>query len=129
MGEDRRNGRRRAKPDGSVPEPNLSTPARPASHARILVVVKRIPRGRVATYGQVAALAGFARQPRLAGYALRHASDEVPWHRVVNAQGTISPRAQSDSVRRQQLLLQAEGVRFDEHGRLSLRRYQWRPRR
>ena len=53
----------------------------------------------------------------------------VPWHRVVNAQGTISPRAHSDSVRRQELLLQAEGVRFDEQGRLSLRKYQWRPRR
>jgi methylated-DNA-protein-cysteine methyltransferase-like protein len=119
-------GRSRFAP---LPRRNLLTPDRPASHARILAVVRRIPRGRVATYGQVAALAGLPRQPRLAGYALRHADDMVPWHRVVNAQGTISPRAQSDSVRRQQLMLQAEGIRFDGNGRLSLRKYQWRPGR
>jgi methylated-DNA-protein-cysteine methyltransferase related protein len=91
-------------------------------------VVRRIPRGRVATYGQVAALAGLPRQPRLAGYALRHAADEVPWHRVVNAEGKISPRAASDSVRVQRALLEAEGVGFGLEGRIPLERYQWRPR-
>jgi methylated-DNA-protein-cysteine methyltransferase-like protein len=100
---------------------------RPSScHARILAVVRQIPRGRVATYGQVAALAGFPRQPRLAGYALRHADDTVPWHRVVNAAGRISPRAESESARLQQKLLEAEGVRFDGEGRIPLRRYRWR---
>jgi methylated-DNA-protein-cysteine methyltransferase-like protein len=83
----------------------------------------------VATYGQVARLAGFARQPRLAGYALRHADDSVPWHRVVNASGGISPRAQSDSVPLQRVLLEAEGVGFDAKGRISLRKHQWRPKR
>jgi methylated-DNA-protein-cysteine methyltransferase related protein len=98
------------------------------SHERILGVVRRIPRGRVATYGQVATLAGFPRQPRLAGYALRHAEDGIPWHRVVNAEGRISPRAASDSVRVQRALLEAEGVRFGLDGRVSLKRCQWRPR-
>jgi methylated-DNA-protein-cysteine methyltransferase related protein len=100
-----------------------------SAHTSILAVVRRIPAGRVATYGQIAKLAGLARQPRLAGYALRHAPDDVPWHRVINAQGRISLRAQSDSVRRQRKLLEAEGVRFDPNERIDLRRFQWRPRR
>ena len=95
---------------------------------RILAVVKRVPYGRVATYGMVAELAGYHRQPRLAGYALRHADDSVPWHRIVNARGEISPRAQSDSVRLQRKLLQMEGIPFDEAGRIDLRRYRWRAR-
>ena len=98
------------------------------SHERILAVVRRIPRGRVATYGQIAGLAGFPRQPRLVGYALRHAEDGVPWHRVVNAEGRISARAASESVRVQRRLLEAEGIRFDPTGRIDLRRQTWRPR-
>ncbi len=101
---------------------------RESTHARILAVVRRIPRGRVATYGQVAALAGFARQPRLAGYALRHADDTVPWHRVINAQGRISGRADPDAIPRQRGLLLAEGVVFGAGGAIDLRRFQWRPR-
>ena len=98
------------------------------SHERILAVVRRIPRGRVATYGQIAGLAGFPRQPRLVGYALRHAEDGVPWHRVVNAEGRISVRAASESVSVQRAVLEAEGVRFDLTGRVDLRRQTWRPR-
>src|SRR3546814_5058266 len=61
-------------------------------HARIWAVIKRIPRGKVATYGQVAAEAGFVKQPRLTAQALRHAPDELklPWYRVINAQGKLS---------------------------------------
>ena len=102
--------------------------AGPSSHRKILAVVRRIPRGRVATYGQIATLAGFPRQPRLGGYALRHADDDLPWHRVVNARGELSPRAQSDSVPVQRARLVAEGVRFDDRGRIDLRRFCWRPR-
>ena len=98
------------------------------SHERILAVVRRIPRGRVATYGQIAGLAGFPRQPRLVGYALRHAEDGVPWHRVVNTEGRISVRAASESVSVQRAVLEAEGVRFDLTGRIDLRRQTWRPR-
>jgi methylated-DNA-protein-cysteine methyltransferase-like protein len=98
------------------------------THLRILSVVRRVPYGRVATYGMVAELAGFPRQPRLAGYALRHADDSVPWHRIVNARGEISPRAQSDSVHLQRKLLEMEGITFNEAGRIDLKRYRWRPR-
>ncbi|HVD60069.1 MAG TPA: MGMT family protein [Gemmatimonadaceae bacterium] len=98
-------------------------------HQRIHDVVSRIPRGRVATYGQIARLAGLPRQPRLVGYAL-HAlpvGTRVPWQRVVNAQGGISTGKGNDS--RQRLLLEKEGVRFDARGRISLDSFQWRPRR
>ena len=87
----------------------------------------------MATYGQIAALAGLPRQPRLAGYALHGLPDgsTVPWHRVVNAQGRISPRASGplaggETIQRK--LLEREGVRFDALGRIDLSRYQWKPR-
>jgi methylated-DNA-protein-cysteine methyltransferase-like protein len=107
----------------------VSAGATSPSFGRILAVVRRIPRGRVATYGQVAALAGFPRQPRLAGYALRHSDATVPWHRVVNAWGRISTRADTESARVQRILLVGEGVRFSAGGELDLARYGWRPRR
>lgn len=91
--------------------------------------MRRIPRGRVATYGQVAALAGLPRQPRLVGYAL-HAlrGERVPWQRVINARGEISPRALPGAEAGQRPLLEDEGVDFDSRGRVSLARFQWRPR-
>ena len=96
---------------------------------RIYAVVRRIPRGRVATYGQVARLAGMARQARQVGYALNRLPDEsdVPWHRVINARGEISPRAIPDDGRFQRILLQGEGVRFSAAGRIPLDRYLWQP--
>lgn len=98
--------------------------------ARLMAVVTRIPRGRVASYGQVAELAGLPGQARQVGYALRAlpADTRVPWHRVVNAGGTLSPRADPDAVRWQRHRLAAEGVRFDAAGRIELERYRWRPR-
>lgn len=95
--------------------------------ARIQAVVRRIPRGRVATYGQVAGLAGIPRGARQVGYAL-HALPQgtvVPWHRVINAAGRISlPPEQGGFEQRLRLL--AEGVTVTEAGRVSLPRYQWR---
>jgi len=102
-----------------------------STHQSILAVVRRIPRGRVATYGQVAALAGLARQPRLVGYAM-HAlpsGTTVPWHRVINARGMVSIRSDGVASLSQRLLLEREGVQFDGRGRVSLERYQWRPTR
>lgn len=100
------------------------------AYERIYAVVRRIPRGRVATYGQVARLAGLAGRARQVGYALHALPDgsRVPWQRVVNAAGRASPRAAPgwDAVQRQ--LLEREGVRFDASGRTELARYQWRPR-
>ena len=96
---------------------------------RIYAVVRRIPRGRVATYGQVARLAGVANGARQVGYAL-HALREgttVPWFRVLNARGASSLRNGGDVTQR--LLLEREGVRFDAGGRVSLDFHGWRPRR
>ena len=88
--------------------------------------MRRIPRGRVATYGQVAALAGLPGAARQVGYAL-HAlpagADDVPWQRVVNAKGEVSPRAEPGADDEQRALLEAEGVRFDRRGKIDLVRY------
>jgi methylated-DNA-protein-cysteine methyltransferase-like protein len=100
------------------------------TYERIYTVVRRIPRGRVATYGQVALLARMPRRARQVGYAL-HALTEaqrVPWHRVVNAKGAISPRSEPGYDHLQRALLEREGVRFDDGGRIALDRYLWRPR-
>ncbi|PTU31537.1 MGMT family protein [Stenotrophobium rhamnosiphilum] len=88
---------------------------------------KKIPRGRVSTYGQIAREAGFPNHPRLAGYALKHIPDnmKVPWHRVMNAQGKISLPADSESHALQKNLLEAEGVLFLK-GKVDLVRYGWR---
>jgi len=101
-----------------------------SSYPRIYAVVSRIPRGRVATYGQVATLAGLPRQARLVGYAMHSlpADSDVPWHRVVNAAGKISIR--SDGLGHDELqaqLLRREGVRFVEDA-IPLRKYLWQPR-
>jgi methylated-DNA-protein-cysteine methyltransferase related protein len=100
-------------------------------HQRIHAVVRGIPRGRVATYGQVAALAGLPGQSRLVGYALHRGAEdgkETPWHRVVNARGEISARrAAEGSEALQRRLLRAEGVRFGPGERIDLERYRWEP--
>lgn len=97
-------------------------------HARIHDVVSRIPRGRVATYGQVARLAKLPGQARLVGYALHAvpAGANLPWQRVVNAKGEIS--LPGESAKRQRNLLEREGVRFDSRDRIPLASFQWRPR-
>jgi methylated-DNA-protein-cysteine methyltransferase-like protein len=103
---------------------------RDRAYARIYAVVRQIPQGRVATYGQVAALAGMPGQARQVGYALHALPDdeEVPWHRVINAQGRVSTRAEpfEESIQRQ--LLEREGLRFDASGRTDLEQHRWRPR-
>jgi len=93
-------------------------------------VVSRIPRGRVASYGQVAALARLPRQARLVGYAMSALPPDtaVPWHRVVNAEGRISLRAGGGGDQIQAQLLEKEGVRF-VGGAIPLDRHGWRPRR
>lgn len=93
-------------------------------------MVRRIPRGRVATYGQVAALAGLPGHARQVGYAL-HAlprGTRLPWHRVINAQGEVSRRRRPGDELSQRLLLEREGVRFDARGRVALARLRWSPR-
>ena len=100
------------------------------THERIYEAVRRIPKGRVATYGQIAAVAGLPGQPRLVGYALSALPDSlpVPWHRVINAQGGVSSRSEPGFEEIQRALLEREGVEFGVDGRVRLARYQWRPR-
>ena len=93
-------------------------------------IVQCIPEGRVATYGQVAALAELPRNARQVGYALaRSGDDSLPWHRVVNARGEVSERGLDplESVDRQRFLLEEEGIVFDRRGRIDLDRYGWSP--
>jgi methylated-DNA-protein-cysteine methyltransferase-like protein len=94
-------------------------------------VVRRIPRGRVATYGQVARLANLPGQARLVGYALAALKDAspLPWHRVVNAQGRVSPRRGGGPERWiQRRRLEREHVAFGPSGAIRLERFLWRPR-
>ena len=100
-----------------------------SAYARIYAVVRRIPAGRVATYGQVAALAGLPGRARQVGYAMYAlpSGSTVPWQRVINAQGRVSRRRIPGAELTQRVLLEREGVRFGAGGRIALDRYAWRP--
>jgi methylated-DNA-protein-cysteine methyltransferase related protein len=104
----------------------------PSSRERIYAQVRKIPRGTVATHGQIARLAGLEGQARQVGYAMAAvpSSSTIPWHRVINAQGRVSMRREGPggSIIQQQLL-EREGVVFDGGGRVSLARFGWKPRR
>jgi methylated-DNA-protein-cysteine methyltransferase-like protein len=106
-------------------------PAAGRAYPRIYAIVTGIPRGRVATYGQVAAVAGMPHAPRVAGYAL-HAlppGSPVPWHRVVAAGGRLSlGKLDPASALTQRLRLENEGVRFDGRGCVDMERHAWQPR-
>jgi methylated-DNA-protein-cysteine methyltransferase related protein len=96
--------------------------------AAICAVIRRIPKGWVATYGQVAAMAGLPRRARLVGHVLQRLdpATDIPWHRVVNAKGEVSytlSRHGSDAF--QQRLLEEEGVEFDNRNRFNLERFRW----
>jgi methylated-DNA-protein-cysteine methyltransferase related protein len=91
--------------------------------ASVLTLVARIPRGRVATYGQLAALAGKPRSARAVGQVMSRA-DGVPWHRVVNSQGGISRRSRMTGMVTQRIRLEQEGVVF-RRGRVALSRFRW----
>lgn len=90
-------------------------------------IVKRIPRGRVATYGQISQMIDRRLTPVGVGWAIRAAGDDrIPWQRVVNASGGISTDDQHPGLQR--AMLEAEGVKFGRDGRIDLERYAWRPR-
>lgn len=109
----------------------LTPPTDNEAHARIYAVVARIPRGRVATYGQVALYAGLPGRARQVGRALRELPDGsgLPWHRVINARGEVSPRGGLGLEEGfQRHLLEREAVRFDARGKIDLDRFGWEPR-
>jgi methylated-DNA-protein-cysteine methyltransferase-like protein len=119
----------RGFPD-ALNRPGRMRRAASGTHARILAVVRRIPRGRVATYGQVAALAGLAGRPRLAGYALHAlpAGSPLPWHRVLGAGGRLTlVKLDPAAALTQRLRLEREGVRFDARGHVDMEACAWRP--
>ncbi len=102
-------------------------------YALIYGAVARVPKGRVATYGQIAGEAGLPGHARMVGYALSSLPERsrVPWHRIVNAAGRISLRPGTDGRpmdRIQRFLLEREGVRFGGRGAISLARFRWNPR-
>jgi methylated-DNA-protein-cysteine methyltransferase related protein len=96
------------------------------SYAKIYEVIRQIPEGKVATYGQIAGIVGRC-TPRMVGYALAAlpAGRDVPWHRVINTKGEISRRSGGDGEIRQRKRLEAEGIRFDGKGRLDLKKVRW----
>lgn len=105
----------------------------PPFHRLVYRLVRRVPRGRVVTYGQVAAILGQPRGARAVGTALSALRPPlaglVPWQRVINAAGRCSHRNGLDAAV-QRDLLEREGVRFDRRGTLDLRRFRWKgPRR
>jgi methylated-DNA-protein-cysteine methyltransferase-like protein len=104
-------------------------PDAPNFYERVYHWVRQIPPGRVTTYGAIAALAGNPMAPRAVGYALRvlPPDSDVPWQRVVNKAGKISPRSidPTHAVYRQRLLLEREGVTFDAEDCIDFKRFAW----
>jgi methylated-DNA-protein-cysteine methyltransferase-like protein len=98
-------------------------------HQRVMTLVKRIPKGRVATYGQIAALAGNPRGARQVVRTLNVAAEKerLPWHRIIDRDGKISLKP-SQGYELQRSLLVGEGVMFDQTYDIPLTNYQWRPR-
>lgn len=103
-------------------------PAEPQpTYERVYAIVRVIPAGKVATYGQVASIVGNC-TARMVGYALAAlpAGYDVPWHRVINAQGKVSPRDHSESTALQRQLLEDEGIRFNAAGKVDFRQVRWK---
>ena len=102
-----------------------------SNYQRIYDTVRRIPEGRVANYGQIAAIAGLPGHARQVGYALAalpdELSEEVPWQRVINAKGEVSPRSEPGREGLQRAILEHEGIEFSEANRVDWKRFRWRP--
>jgi len=90
---------------------------------RVYDIVRQVPRGKVTTYGDVAQLVGPGCDARIVGYAMANCPDDVPWQRVINAQGKIS--LQGEAAQKQRLRLEAEGVTLDQRGKIDLKRFRW----
>lgn len=99
------------------------------SYDKIYNIVQKIPKGQVATYGQIAKLAGNPRWSRVVGYALHVNPDstKIPCHRVVNRFGELSKAFAFGGQQAQKMLLEMEGVEFLQDDRVELEKYQWQP--
>ena len=97
---------------------------------RVYKIVRRIPRGRVMTYGQLAYMLGEGYTPRTVGFVMHGADErETPWHRVINSQGKCSTGRIVLPPDKQQRMLEREGVKFDDAGRCDLEEFLWKPKR
>jgi len=106
---------RKARPDAQYRE-------------RVYRIVRRIPAGRVMTYGQIAYMLGEGYTPRTVGFVMHGAnSNDTPWHRVINSQGRCSTGQVVLPANKQQLMLEAENVKFDAGGKCNLTIYLWKP--
>lgn len=94
---------------------------------RVFEIVRQIPEGRVMTYGQIAEILGENYTPRTVGFVMNSAEKDVPWQRVINAQGACSTGHIILPVNLQQQMLESEGVAFNEKGRCDLNKYRWQP--
>ncbi len=92
---------------------------------RVYALVRKIPRGKVVTYGQIARALGSPHAARTVGWAMHACPADVPWHRVVNARGEISLRP-TIGYHEQRARLKAEGVRFNRMGKIDLQKYGWK---
>jgi methylated-DNA-protein-cysteine methyltransferase related protein len=99
----------------------------PGYRGRVFEIVRRIPKGRVMTYGQLADILGEGYTPRTVGFVMHSADETVPWQRVINSQGACSTGRVILPPDLQQRMLEAEGVVFDARGRCELARYRWTP--
>jgi methylated-DNA-protein-cysteine methyltransferase-like protein len=97
---------------------------------RVYKIVRRIPRGRVMTYGQIAYMLGEGYTPRTVGFVMHGADEkETPWHRVINSQGKCSTGRIVLPPDKQQRMLEREGIKFDAAGRCDLEEFLWKPKR
>jgi methylated-DNA-protein-cysteine methyltransferase-like protein len=103
--------------------------ARASAWEEIYRMVRRIPRGRVMSYGQISQLLTRPLSAQAVGWAMNQCPDDVPWQRVVNAAGGISTEHRSVPRDLQRRLLEAEGIRFGPDGRLSMSKYRFVPRK
>ena len=110
------------KPDPPISPRSTGTPT---LFSRIYALVRRVPSGRVVTYGQIAGALGMPPGARTVGWAMRVCGEGLPWHRVVNSKGEISFRPTA-GFHEQRLRLQEEGVRFDRAGKIDLAQYGWK---
>ena len=99
-----------------------------AYREKVFTLVARIPKGNVMTYGSIAAVLGEGYTPRTVGFVMHSANDKTPWHRVINAQGGCSTRGLVLPHDKQQRMLEAEGVSFNDRGRCELQSYLWIPK-
>lgn len=99
----------------------------PITNKQIYNAVSHIPKGKVATYGQIAKLVGYPNHSRYIGRVLSQLEydNDIPWHRVVNAKGKISPRGFDGCDDYQKILLEEEGVIFNDKNCISLKEFQW----